>query len=275
MSIRKRLSISVALFSGLAAVVALLGVGSAAAVPKVPKIPKIPKLVERQVSVKASGTVTYRWTYDNREKCAPGYSKTIEEELRFDFPTRNTKMVVIGPGKLVMPALKGGSSQLDVRLGGWNTTNFCPPHEKAKEPPEPVCKSGASPLALAITSTVTDLPLEEDDLAPLSRESQIIIGRTEGLAQPNSCYDQRPDIPFEFADELGWGADPRSGVAVGMNATTVSYGRLTKGKTLHRQIQISGGCGGASAHASAESKIPYGITKCTLDGVVFVTVTGR
>jgi hypothetical protein len=275
MPIRSRLSIAIALLAALAALVALLGVGSAAAVPKIPKIPKIPKVVERQVSVKASGTLTYRWTYDNRSKCTPGYSKTIEEELRFTFPTRNTKMAVIGPSKLVMPALRGGTSQLDVRLGGWQTTNYCDPTPKAKEPPEPTCKSGASPLALAITSTIRDVPSEdEEELAPLTRESQIVIGRTNPFPQTARCNDQRPRINFDYEHELGWYADPGSGVALGMNAGTSQYAGLTKGKKIRRQIQISGGCGAASAHASAAS-MPAGITKCTLEGVVFVTVTGR
>jgi hypothetical protein len=269
MSIRSRLSVAAALLIALAALVALLGVGSAAA------LPKIPKVIDRQVSIKASGTLTYRWTYDNREKCTPGYSKTIEEELRFDFPTRKTKMVVM-QGKLLMPVLQGGTSQLDVRLGGWQTTNYCDPNPKAPEPPEPTCKSGASPLALAITSTAKDLATEGDDeLTPLTRESQDLINRTKQFAQNSKCYDQRPTIRFQFENELGWHADPNVGVALGMNAGVSQYGSLTKGKTIRRQIQISGGCGAASAHASAVPEARYGITKCTLDGVVFVTVTGR
>jgi hypothetical protein len=270
MSIRSRLSIAVALLSALAALVALLGVGSAAALPKIPKHFSV---VERNVSVTASGTLTYRWTYDNRQKCAPGYSKTIEEELRFNFPTRKTRMVV-AIGRLAMPALKGGTGSFDVRPGGWQTTNYCPPDAKSPEPPEPTCKSGSSPLVLAITSTVKDLPLDEDELAPLGRESQVTIGRTKGFAQNRACEEHRPDIPFEFEDELGWFADPRAGLAVGMNALTSAYGKLTKGKTLRRQIQISGGCGGASAHASDTAALPSHITKCTLDGVIFVKVTG-
>lgn len=268
MPIRSRLSIAVALLTALAALVALLGVGSAAAVPKIPKVPKV---VERNVSVKASGTLTYRWTFDNREKCTPGYSKTIEEELRFDFPARKTKMAV-AIGRLVMPALKGGTSQTDVRVGGWQTTNYCDPTPKAPEPEEPICKSGSSPLILAITSTAKDVPIDDEDLAPLSRETQVTIGRTKGIPQRSSCTDKRPDIPFEFEQDLGWFADPRAGVAIGMNAPTSAYGKLAKGNTLRRQIQISGGCGGASAHASA---VPDHITKCTLEGVIFVTVTGR
>jgi hypothetical protein len=270
MSIKSRLSVVVALLSALAALVALIGVGSAAAVPKVPKIPKV---TERQVVVSASGTLTYRWTYDNREKCVPGYSKTIEEELRFNFPARQTKMA-IAIGKLVMPALRGGTSQLDVRLGGWQTTNYCDPHPKAPEPPEPTCRSGASPLALAVTSTIADVPTgDEEELTPLSRETQVVIGRTKPFAQNPKCVDQRPRINFELEHELGWYADPNAGVALGMNAPTLAYGKLKKGRTLRRQIQISGGCGAASAHASAAS-MPAGITKCTLDGVVFVKVTG-
>ncbi|MBS1894543.1 MAG: hypothetical protein JST59_24845 [Actinobacteria bacterium] len=272
MPTRNRLSIVVALFAALVALVALLGVGSAAAGPKIPKIPKV---VERQVPVKASGTVTYRWTYDNREKCTPGYSKTIEEELRFNFPTRNTKMVTIGPAKLVMPALRGGTSQYDVRVGGWQTTNYCSPTPKAKEPPEPTCRSGASPLVLAITNTIRDVPSEdEEELAPLSRESQIVIGRTQPFAQKKGCNEERPRINFEYEHELGWHADPGAGVALGMGVGTTAYAKLTKGKTIRRQIQISGGCGSASAHASAVSGAPHGITKCTLEGVVFVTVKG-
>jgi hypothetical protein len=276
MPIKSRLPIVVALLTALAALVALLGAGSAAAVPKIPKIPKFPKVVERNVSIKASGTLTYRWTFDNREKCTPGYSKTIEEEFRFNFPTRNTKMAAIGPSKLVMPALIGGTSQYDVRVGGWQTTNYCDPHPKSPEPPEPTCKSGASPIALAITSTIRDVPTEdEEELAPLTRESQIVIGRTKPFAQKKNCNEERPKINFEFEHQLGWHADPGAGIAVGMNAGVTRYAGLKKGKTIRRQIQISGGCGAASAHASAVPKAPYGITKCTLDGVLFVTVTGR
>jgi hypothetical protein len=275
MSIKKRLSIVVVLLAALAAPAALLGGGSAAALPKIPKIPKVPKVVERQVSVKASGTVTYRWTYDNREKCTPGYSKTIEEEERFTFPTRKTKMVLIGPSKLVMPALRGGSSQYDVRVGGWQTTNYCDPTPKAKEPPEPTCKSGASPLALAITSTLGPVPTEdEEELAPLDGETQIVVGRTKPFAQKKGCNEERPDIKFEYEHELGWHANPGAGVALGMGVGTSKFRGLTKGKTIRRQIQISGGCGAASARASAVPKAPFGITKCTLEGVVFVTVKG-
>jgi hypothetical protein len=183
-------------------------------------------------------------------------------------------MAVIGPSKLVMPPLIGGSSQYDVRVGGWQTTNYCDPHPKAKEPPEPTCKSGASPVALAITSTIKDVPSEdEEELAPLTRESQIVIGRTKPFAQKKGCNEEKPKIHFEFEHPLGWGADPGAGIAVGMNAGVSQYSGLTKGKTLRRQIQISGGCGAASAHASVY--VPPQITKCTLDGVIFVTVTGR
>jgi hypothetical protein len=268
MPIKSRLPFAAALLTALVALAALLGAGSAGALPKKPLV------IERKVAVSVSGTITYRWTYDNREKCVPGFSKTIEEELRFNFPTRKTKMTV-AIGRLVMPPLLGGTSQLDVRLGGWQTTNYCSPHEKAKEPPEPVCKSGASPLAIGITSTVKDIPTEdEDELAPLSRETQVLIGRTKGLAQDPTCSDGRPKIPFEFEDDLGWFADPTKGATLGMHFPALNYGKLKKGKTLRRQIQISGGCGGASAHASAVSTVPPQITKCTLDGVVFVKVTG-
>jgi hypothetical protein len=270
MSIRNRLSSAVALLVALAALVALLGAGSAGALPKIPKAPTV---VQRKVAISASGTLTYRWTYDNRARCTPGYSKTVEEELRFNFPARRTKMA-IAIGRLAMPALRGGSSSLEVRLGGWNTSNYCPPHEKIPDPVQPTCRSGDSPLVLAITSTAKDLPLGEDELAPLSRESQITIGRSKGLPQNGGCLDQRPDIPFEYEDELGWFADPRAGAATGMNAPVSAYGMLTKGKTLRRQIQISGGCGSATAHASDTKAIPPEITKCTLDGVIFVKVTG-
>jgi hypothetical protein len=267
MSIRNRLSIVIALLAALATLVALLGVGAAAALPKKFSV------VERNVAITASGTLTYRWTFDNRRKCTPGYSKTIEEEFRFNFPTRKTRMVV-AIGRVAMPALRGGTGSFDVRPGGWQTTNYCPPDTPSPEPPEPTCKSGSSPLVLAITSTLKDIALEEDELAPLGRESQLTIGRTKGFVQDRSCQENRPDIPFEYEDELGWFADPRAGLAVGMNAVTSAYGGLTKGKTLRRQIQISGGCGGASAHASDASALPSHITKCTLDGVIFVKVTG-
>lgn len=264
MSIRSRLSVALALLSAIAALVAVIGIGSAAALPKKFSV------VHHQVAIKASGTLTYRWTFDNRSKCVPGYSKTIEEELRFDFPTRRTQLAITF-GRLAMPPMIGGSGSLDVRVGGWQTTNYCPPDSLAPEPEQPNCKSGSSPLVLAISNTIRDVPIDDDDPVPLGRESQIAIAHTKGLAQDLRCGEDRPSIPFEFKDALGWYADPAAGVVVGMNAPTSAYAKLTKGKTLHRQIHISGGCGGASAHASA---IPSHITSCTLDGVIFVTVTG-
>jgi len=127
---------------------------------------------------------------------------------------------------------------------------------------------------MLLTSTIKDVPLDEDDLAPLSRETQLGIGRTKMIPMNVECARDRPSIPFEFEDELGWSADPRTGMAVGMNAGTSAYMGLTKGKTLRRQIHITGGCGGASARASATSSIPQHITSCTLNGVVSVKVTG-
>ena len=270
MSIRSRLSVSAVLLLGLAALVALTGAADAGAIPKLPK--KF-RFVERKVAVSASGNLTYRWTYDNRAKCSVGYSKTIEEELRFDVPTKRTKMVVTA-GRMAIPAIFGGTSQLDVRLGGWHTTNYCPPQEKAPEPPEPTCKSSSSPVVMLLTSTIADVPLDEEDLAPLGRETQFGLGLTKGNPQNVECARNRPEIPFEYSEELGWSADPRAGMAVGMNATTDAYANLTKGKALRRQIHITGGCGGASARASAVSKIPAQITSCTLNGVVTVKVTG-
>ncbi len=267
MPIGSRLPLAAVLLAALSALAVVCGPGDAAAKPK-----KI-FFVERHVVVSASGTLTYRWTYDNRSKCAPGYSKTVEEELRFNFPARTTKMA-IALGRLVMPALRGGSSSLDVRLGSWQTSNYCPPQERAPEPEAPSCRSGDSPLALAITSTAKDVPIDDDDPAPLSRETQVTIGRTKPLAQVQGCADQRPDIPFEFEHELGWFADPRAGLAVGMNAGSLAYAGLHKGKTLRRQIEIDGGCGGATAHASDVGRVPSTITRCTLTGVIFVKVTG-
>jgi hypothetical protein len=270
MSIRSRISLSAVLLLGLAALVAVSGAADAGAIPKLPK--KF-SFVERKVEVSASGNLTYRWTYDSREKCSVGYSKTIEEELRFNVPAKRTKLVITA-GRMAIPAVFGGTSELDVRLGGWQTTNYCPPAKKAPEPPEPTCKSGSLPVVMLLTSTVADVPLGEDDLAPLGRETQFGLGRTKGFAQNQECARNRREIPFQYDEELGWSADPRAGMAVGMNATTDAYAHLTKGKTLRRQIHITGGCGGASARASATSKIPANITSCTLNGVVTVKVTG-
>jgi hypothetical protein len=270
MSTKSRLSVSAVLLIALAALIVLSRTGDADAIPKPPK--KL-SFVERKVAVSAAGNLTYRWTWDNRSKCSVGYAKTVEEELRFKLPTRKTKLMVTA-GRMAMPALFGGTSELDVRLGGWQTTNYCPPQEKDPEPDPPTCKSGSSPVFLLLTSTVADVPLGEDDLAPLSRETQLGLGRTKGLAQDPECARNRPDIPFEFEEELGWSADPRTGMAVGMNAPTSAYAGLTKGKTLRRQIHISGGCGGAAARASVTSKVPDNVTSCTLNGVVTVKVTG-
>jgi hypothetical protein len=264
MSPRSRLPIAVSLLCALTALLSLVGVGSAGALPKKFSV------VQRNVAIKASGTLTYRWTFDNRSKCVPGYSKTIEEELRFDFPTRRTQLAITF-GHLAMPPMIGGSGSLDVRVGGWQTTNYCPPDSLAPEPEQPNCKSGSSPVVVGISNTIKDVPIDDDDPVPLGRESQIVIARTKGLSQNLRCGENRPSIPFEFKDALGWYADPAAGVVVGMNAPTSAYAKLTNGKTLRRQINISGGCGGASAHASA---IPSHITSCTLDGVIFVTVTG-
>jgi|GEM_PF-4211739 len=220
--------------------------------------------------VKASGTITYRWTYDTREKCAPGYSKTVEEELTFDLERKTGLAIAIGH---VTARLGGGRASLDVRLGGWGTTNYCDPEYRAPEPPEPTCKSTASPIVGALTSTVKDVPGDEDDPAPLGRESQLVLGRTKPFLQKESCWAQRPAIHTRFADELGWSVDPAGPLTVGLGATTVAYAHLAKGHTLRRQVEIEGGCGEASAHANAVGSIPDNITSCEVHGVIFFKVT--
>jgi hypothetical protein len=273
MSTRSRLSLASVLFAALAATVVLSSAGSAAARPKIPK--NIPHFVDRQMVVSASGTITYRWTYDNREKCFPGYTKTVEEEFRFNFPKRQTKFS-IAPGIMVSGALKGGDGQLDVRLGNWATTNFCDPEKREPEPPVPTCKSDSTPLVVALAVIPTEIERGDDHLAPLSREAFVAIQRTKPFAQDPKCAEQRPDLNYEPEDEeleYGWYADPRKGIATGMNAPSSAFAKLGVGKTLKRRIEVGGGCGGVTASASAVAEIPPHITRCTMTGLVHVNVT--
>jgi hypothetical protein len=273
MPIRTRLSLAILALSSLVALVVASGPGDAAAFPKLPK--HVPYFVERQMDVSASGTITYRWTYDSTEKCVPGYAKTVEEEFSFDFPKHRTKME-ISHKILVSGALRGGSGKLEVRLGGWRTTNFCDPEKREPEPKQPTCKNNSTPLIVSIEGTATELARDEDDPAPLARETQIAIQRSKPFAQDPKCIEQRPDLhfePTEAEEELGWYADPKTGIATGLNANTISFGQLKVGKTLKRRIDVGGGCGGATARASAVAEIPFRITSCTLSGVVHVKVT--
>ncbi|MBS1676623.1 MAG: hypothetical protein JST08_04470 [Actinobacteria bacterium] len=258
---RTRFALAAALLLAVGVAVASWGSDAATARPFFLGYPAV---------IKASGTITYRWTYDSREKCSPGYSKTVEEELTFSIERKADLAIMIG--KLAAAPLKGGRASLDVRLGGWDTTNFCDPQYRVPEPPEPICKSTTSPMVGVLTSTVADVPGDEEELAPLGRETQFTLARTKPFVQNESCWSQRPTIQTRFAHELGWNVDPAGGVAVGLGAPTVAYAHLAKGHTLRRQVKIQGGCREASAHASAD-RVRDPITNCTVNGVIFFKVT--
>lgn len=269
---RTRLLVSLAL-SALAATALALPVATGAVT--IPKGVKTAKVTRYPVAVDAVGYLDYTWTWDSTEPCVPGYAKTIEESLTFELgkPRAGTAQVV--NGQVIVYPVKGGEATVQTELSGWRTTNYCPPTEPAKEPPEPTCKKKLrSPLMVG----VSPIKEEEDELTPLSRQTQVLISRFRPTPQNPACLDQRPSIKAEGESTKGWAADPHGGIVAPLGASDVDFWRLDVGKTIKRTVTISGGCGKASFKAGAgASAISPRIRSCVVKGKVVVMIkrTGK
>lgn len=271
---RTRLLVSLVL-SALAATALALPVATGAIT--IPKGVKTAKVTKYPVTVDTVGYLDYTWTYDSTEPCVPGFAKTIEESLTFEYGRPQVGGVQVTNGKVVLFPVAGGESNMQTELSGWQTTNNCPPYAPAYEPPEPVCKKNLrSKIQLGVMSVKEERGA--DDPAPLAHPTQVLIYRTKPALQNRDCSEKRPAIEAEGERTKGWMADPRIGIIAPLGLSDVDFWRLGVGKKLKRTITISGGCGKASFKAGAgASAIPPGIRSCVVKGKVVVMIkrTGK
>lgn len=259
------LALSLTAFAALAAasLAALPGNGEA----KPPRIPKIPKVTQYPITLDAAGYVEYRWTYDDREKCVPGYSKTVTEELTFELGRPRRARLQITGGTVVVFPVKGGQAALRTELSGFQTTNYCPPTAPVKIE-EPVCRPRfASPLLVGIGTELSN----GEELAPLGRQTLAVVSpaRPARFLQRADCRKERPSIDTD-KERLGWSVEPPA-LSVPTGIVNTKLWNLKPGREVRGTTRIGGGCGRASvtAHASA---IPSTITSCTLTGRVVVNI---
>lgn len=272
---RNRLLLSFAL-SALAT--GLLALPATTAAIKLPKGVKAPKVTGYPATIDAVGYIDYRWTYDTTGPCLPGQAETIDESLGFELGRPRPTKVGIIDGKVVIPPEIGGDATLQTELVSWTTSNYCPPVEPVKEPPEPVCKKKLrAKLALAVGSILDKS--ESGELVPLGRQTQVSVGRVTRAVQDPSCTAHRPKIFAEGESSKGWFVDPFGGAIAPLKASDWQFLRLKVGETLKRTVEISGGCGKASfsASASASASIPSSIRSCVVKGkiVVMIKRTGK
>lgn len=267
---RNRLLLSLAL-SVLAT--GLLALPATTAAIKLPKGVKAPKVTSYPATIDAVGYIDYRWTYDTTGSCFPGQAETIDESLGFELGRSRPTKVGIIDGKVVIPPQIGGDATVQTELVGWKTSNYCPPAEPVKDPPEPTCKKKLrAKLALAIGPVIDKT--ESGELAPLARQTQVSVGRVTSAVQDRSCTVHRPKINSEGESSKGWFADPYAGAVVPLKASDWQFHALKVGETLKRTVEISGGCGKASfrASASASASIPSSIRSCVIKGKVVVMI---
>jgi hypothetical protein len=256
--------------------VGLLALPAVTAAIKIPKGVKAPKVTGYPATIDAVGYLDYRWTYDTTGPCHPGQAETIDESLGFELGSPRPTKVGIIDGKVVIPPAIGGDATVQTELVSWKTSNWCPPTEPAKDPPEPVCKKKLrAKLAVAVGPVIDKT--ESGELAPLAHQTQVSVGRITRAVQDPSCTVHRPKIVSEAESSKGWFADPYAGAVVPLKASDWQFRGLRVGETLKRTVEISGGCGKASFKASASASIPSTIRSCVVKGKVVVMIkrTGK
>lgn len=271
---RYRLLVPLALSALLAG---LLALPAATPAIKLPPGFKAAKVARYPITIDTVGYLDYRWTWDSTKSCTPGFAKTIDESLTFEYGRPVAGTAQISDGKVIVFPIPGGESNLQTELSGWRTTNYCPPSEPAPEPKQPTCKKNLRSKIRVGVSPVKD-ERGADDPVPLSNQTQVLIARMKPSPQDPRCSEKRQPITAEGEDEKGWAVDPNVGIIAPLGASDWDFWRLKVGQTLKRTVTISGGCGKASFKTGAgASAIPSEIRSCVVKGkaVVMIKRTGK
>jgi hypothetical protein len=254
----------------VAVTAALTGLASASSGADTPARIKIPKVTRYPVKVDVAGYVDLDWAWDSTRPCAPGYVKTVNEELSFELGKPRRSTVTVVNGKVTMPAAIGGQAKLKAALERFGTSNYCPP--TVPDPPRPVCKTLGGKLG--VTLGPEKLTKEEKELSPLAGQPVLILlTRHGGGRQTYSCASERPT---PRAIDAGRGVrmetllvPTASWIAVPIKPRSLAFSELKRGERLSTKVKIRGRCDRIAAHASA---LPEGITNCTVRGKIVVTI---
>jgi hypothetical protein len=259
----------------LVALGALPAAGGGARVPNIPDIPglpKAPKITTYPVTIDTAGFLEFKWTWDSRRDCYPGYSKTVEEDLSFELGKPQRRTLTVVNGDVILPYAVGGTAKHKATLGGYHRSNFCLPTPPQDEPPAPTCVTGSGKLGVTLIqeSSIAD----DDETAPLGKGMMVTVVRQGGASQENSCLEDRPKLRAlteNRGTHLETLARPGGGLTVPIGAGSPRFEALKKGQSIRRSIKIEGGCQTARTTAAA-SGLSEHIKYCTLRGRVVVTI---
>ncbi len=217
------------------------------------------------VTVNVTGHVEYDWTWDSLRDCAPGYAKTVNEELSLNLGKPRRSVVSVIHDDVTMPAAIGGQAKLEADVSGFQTSNYCPPTARFPEPPQPTCKTVKGKLGVVLSPT----------LRPQTRKVMIHFSRRNKKHQALSCFQDRP-VPEAVRSSEGVYVDtmpqPYGEFQVPLKVHAAYFFFMKPGERLKEKIKIHGRCDRVTAHASA---LPDEIKRCTLGGRIVVTIKRR
>jgi hypothetical protein len=252
----------------LSTVVVVVALPASSAGVTIPHLPKAPKFTSYPVTIDVAGYVDFKWTWDNRQHCVPGYAKTVNEELSFELGKPRRARVNIVEDAVAMNYATGGQAKVKATLGGFQTTNYCPPTPLAPEPPAPNCRTLRGKLGVLLTPQ----PKEGDsEHAALRRGVLITIQRKGKSAQTPACLSDRPKLEAVDEDQgvhVDTGPHPYGAIGVPV-ANAIDFWKLKRGRRISRTIKIGGGCDTITAHTSS---LPSEITSCTIRGKLVVVI---
>jgi hypothetical protein len=265
-------SFAAVVVAAIAALAALPAAAGSAQLPKIPQLPKVPKITSYPVTVDAAGYVDFNWTWDDQQVCIPGYSKTVSEELSFELGKPRRSVANVIGGNVSMPFAIGGEATHKATVGGFHTTNYCPPTPAQPEPPEPSCKTLKGKLGVLVTSQIEE---GDNDLAPLGRGVMVSFIRKGGGVQTPSCMEDRPVLRAANEEQgMNVGTLPQPGgeLMVPLGATGNRFWSLKPGQRLSRTITIGGGCDSVTTQTAIASRLSEHIKRCTVSGKIVVVI---
>jgi hypothetical protein len=233
----------------------------------------VPKFTSYPVTIDAAGYVDFNWTWDDQQVCIPGYSKTVSEELSFELGKPQRSVANVIGGAVSMPFAIGGEAKHKAAVGGFHTTNYCPPTPAQPEPPEPSCKTLKGKLGVLLTPQVEDQG--NDDLAPLGRGVMVSFIRRSGGTQTPSCMENRPVLQaanHKQGVNVGTLPHPGGELMVPLGASGARFWSLKPGQRLARTITIGGGCDSVTAQTAIASRLSEHIKRCTIRGKIVVVI---
>ncbi len=154
------LSASVAVVLGLALVPSAATAHTGTAAIKIPKIPKMPKTKSVKLQLDVAGHVEVRELKDTTSVCVPGVTYTRTHRYTFEtgkFVKTRLSIITGVPGYdspiTVSPFSRpAGSAEIDGRITGYRTTNYCDPKVDKPELLHPLCVDSRGKTSVKLMS---------------------------------------------------------------------------------------------------------------------------